>query len=382
MRRALFGWELRKLWSMPAFGAFLLLCLTFNALRLADSRIYPEYVSYVSSVALETGGQMGGAFDQALAAMPEAAHKQALVAVTQGAADIFEGYDAMGLCDLVAGVYGITDEAGQAMLRWKYERLQGAADALAAGDVSLSLNAGELTYDLMESLFSTLCRCVLTEGWLIAALTALYLCCCERLTGTQAIYAARIGRRVQGIKLAAALASAMAAYLLLAALSLALFACLWDMRGIWGASMSSQFNFRLVGVYRVEFITWRPFTVAGYLLAQLGLGAVVTAVAGALAFCAGLAAGDMYKGFAAFISGGMLMLLIAVYGMEHLPYSVSCIFQWNPVMLWYNQHKWFTDMDFDSVLPWQECWEAALWLALSVLLIRLCRRRFQRKDVR
>lgn len=46
---------------------------------------------------------------------------------------------------------------------------------------------------------------------------------------------------------------------------------LWDYGGVWGASVSSQFNYLIESMVRRPFFTWADFTVAGYLAASLAV---------------------------------------------------------------------------------------------------------------
>ena len=55
MKKELFWWEWKKLWSVPMFTVFLVLCMAFNAFIAADALYGQKYVSYVSDVTEEIG---------------------------------------------------------------------------------------------------------------------------------------------------------------------------------------------------------------------------------------------------------------------------------------------------------------------------------------
>ena len=75
-------------------------------------------------------------------------------------------------------------------------------------------------------------------------LCALYLVGYEGLSGTQSLACvSRTGRRLWKHKTLAALAAALGLYALLALFTLGPYLLLWDYRGIWDSSVSSQFNY-------------------------------------------------------------------------------------------------------------------------------------------
>ncbi len=297
MRRELIAWELRKLWSLPMFPVFLLLCLVFNVLLITGSRYNNDYVRYVSEVTERVGGQMGADFDTSLAELPQSEYRDTLIAQTAGATDIYEDYDTAQISDLYVEIYHLTGAAAAA-IEQKCDKLQDSVGTLAAQDASLSLSAAGMTKPLMESLFYTACRAVILEGMLLAVLMALYSCGCEKLSRTEHIvYSTRTGRNVQYAKAAASALSALISYLVLAAATITVFVLLWKPGAVWDASMSSQFNYYIAIIYKLPFITWAPFTMRGYLAATLALSTAVLLIFHGLGFASGLLTGDAYKGF-------------------------------------------------------------------------------------
>ena len=128
MKKTWICWEARKLWEMPMIPIFLILCLGFNVLMIVGNRIGSDadsYVSYVAGVTQETGGQMGEAFDRALARLPdEDAFKEQLIRETRGREDTLDQFDAGRLGDLYIGKFRIQGIAA-GFLEQKYRMLDG-----------------------------------------------------------------------------------------------------------------------------------------------------------------------------------------------------------------------------------------------------------------
>lgn len=381
MKRELVIWELRKLWKLPMIPIFLVLCILFNALILFGNRYDEDYVSYVANVTRETGGQMGEDFDSLLSEFPDTQYKKTLVSETAGASDIFSQFDAASISSLYIGTFNITGMQAD-LLKRKYEKFQSAVELLDKQDASLSLSAAGMTKPLMDTLFQTLCRAVITEGILLAALLALYANGYEGLNKTAlSVYSTRTGRGIERAKFAASFLSALFAYLLLTVFSIGLFILLWNMGPIWGANMSSQFNYISTMGIGLPFITWKPFTIAGYLCATLGLGAVVVLVFHGFSFVTGMVTNDTYKGFVLLLVLAALNFAVLWLAGDSGNWMLYQLIQWSPVTFWWFQPLWFTDIGIAAVLPWQECWEAVFCTGLCIVLLLLAGRYFHRKDV-
>ena len=148
----------------------------------------------------------------------------------------------------------------------------------------MDLYAGPVTHDAHQFLYDTLFRAVVTESLLLGMLSMLYLLGFEEQRRTVSLVcASRTGRRLYGQKVLAGLTAAVFLYILLAAVTLGIYFCLWDYSSVWEASVSSQFNYLTDMLYRRPFLTWGDFTVGGYLAAQLALGAALTAAFALLA---------------------------------------------------------------------------------------------------
>ena len=62
-------------------------------------------------------------------------------------------------------------------------------------------------------------------------------------------------------------------------------------------------------------------------------------------------------------------------------WAIYEVILWSPVMLWWLQPLWFSDMGIHAVIPWQECVAGALCILLCGLLLALGYRHFYRKDL-
>lgn len=382
MKKELFYWEWKKLWSMPMFAVFLGLCILFNLFLVVANGYGNDYVSYVSKVTAEIGGQMGADFDRELSTLTEHEYKEVLISETAGAADIFEAYQAKDILALLKGMYQLGDRE-ETLLVSKYETLQESVALLAKEDASLDVSAAGMTYDMLSSLFQVLYRAILTESWVLAVLMALYLSCSENLLRTaHSVYCSKTGRGIQKTKYVVSALSGIASYVILNVIGIGFFCLYWDMDTVWKASMSSQFHYRVVAMCRIPFITWVPMTVLEYFLAMLLLGMVVLLIFHAISFGIGMAAGDSYKAVFILAGAGIFCFLGNILAAEGASFRLYQLTEWNPIMLWWKQYKWFTDMDLESVIPWQECWEAGVCVIMSVVLLAFCRRYFSRKDIK
>lgn len=382
MSGALIKWELKKLWSLPMVPIFLALCLALNlfvaGVTWYEQRPAAETVDYIADMTGQVGYRMGPELDAALAALPEHPLRDALAASVAGKTDVYEGYDAAGMGEDLIRSFGIAGLAAD-LIRAKFEKFQTSVDELAALDASLDMSAVSVTPELYPHLLVTLCRLVTGEGLLFAMLLALYATGIERVSRTeQTVYATRRGRTVQKSKWAASLLSALGSYMLLCLVAVGAFACLWRLGPIWGESVSTQFY---VLPFFGYFLTWRPFTLAGYLAAELALGIGLVVVFHGLAATAGLLAGDMYRGFlslfalmAASIAGTSMAGNAGLWGLYLAGFFL-------PTMLWMDVGTWFTHGQINTIFRDQELIVLGLWLVLAGLMLLAAWRRFTRKDV-
>lgn len=384
MKGELIKWEIRKLWELPMIVIFLLICVLFNCLLLAEgvcSNGRVDYIRYVSKVTEEIGAQMGTEFENILAELPNQDEKEMLLAETSGRRDTFEGYCTSEIADFYIQKFRIKGSTAEALER-KYQKLQVRVEELAKKDAALSLSAAGVTKKLLDHLFGKLCRAVITEGILLAVFLALYACGNDEMQRTQSIvYTTKTGRYIQREKWAASLISAVFAYVLLAGSMLIVFVGVWRLGAIWKGNMSSQFYYVADLGVKQPFVSWADFSIAGYLAAVLALGAVVVIVFHGIGFFAGLTTHHAYRGFLLFFAlmvlNFELMLLTGNSGL----WGVYEIVQWSPMALWWFQPIWFSELGASTLIAWQECWVALFCMSGSVLLLIVAFRHFYKKEL-
>lgn len=166
------------------------------------------------------------------------------------------------------------------------------------------------------------------------------------------------------IKLTAGALAAGALFLLLCAVTLAAYFTLWDYRGVWGASVSSQFNYITELLVRRPFLPWADFTVGGYLAAAVALG---TLFCGACALLAGLIGALTPNVYSA-----ALLLVLLLLGGTYLQTLAAQEGAWQgyfllnlqPTATWLSLSGWFTELGLSALVPWQETKATLLCLAL------------------
>lgn len=396
--------EVRKLASTPMVAAFAVLCLAFNLFLMATAESNRPLFNAASAAAQELGQRVDDAFVSGLAAragIDAAAGEEAVVAAmvaarvagepvsdetvllaaALGMENVFDGYDAGEL----AAYYGerlAASPTASAFVERKYALLQERIDHLALTGAAMDFYAGPATFAAHSFLFGTLMPAVIAEGALVAMLGIVYLLGCEQQMRTAAVvYASRTGRRLVRAKVAAGMTAGLACYALLAGATLAVFTLLYDCAGVWGASVSSQFNVIMEGLTARPFITWADFTVAQYLAASLALGAVIVAACGLVAAVAGAMVRGAYR--AALVAAAVLVgaltasLLLADAGC----WVAATLFDLLPVRIWIRSHMWFTDGGTWTLVPWQEVVGALAGTALLGVLLALIMRMQERKDL-
>lgn len=392
--------EVHKLASTPMVAAFAALCLAFNLFLMATAESNRPLFNAASAAAQELGQRVDDAFVSGLAArvgIDAAAGEEAVVAAMMaaraagepvsdetvllaaalGMENVFDGYNAGEL----AAYYGervAVSPTASALVERKYALLQERIDHLALTGAAMDFYAGPATFAAHSFLFGTLVPAVIAEGALVAMLGILYLLGCEQQMRTASVvYASRTGRRLVRAKVAAGLAC----YALLAGATLAVFALLYDCAGVWGASVSSQFNVIMEGLTARPFITWADFTVAQYLAASLALGAVIVAACGLVAAVAGAMVRGAYR--AALVAAAVLVgaLTASPLFADAGCWVAATLFDLLPVRIWIRSHMWFTDGGAWTLVPWQEVTGALAGTALLGVLLALIMRMQERKDL-
>lgn len=375
-------WEWRKLFRLPALWVFVGLCLALNGLLLSSpSAMDRAFFNDTSADAARLGQRVDDEFQTGLAALPDTENRELLRQSVVGLENTLEDYDTGELTDFYQSLME-GDRLAQSWMAWKYELLQDRVDHLAQTGAALDLYAGPITHDSHQYFYNTLFRVLLTESVLLGLLCALYLVGYEGLSGTQSLVCvSRTGRRLWKHKTLAALAAALGLYALLALFTLGPYLLLWDYRGIWDSSVSSQFNYFVDMLYSRPFLTWADFTVESYFAAMIAAGGGLVAVFTLIGAVAGLLIRHTYgaaiaaAAFCALLLG--LSSTLAALGL----WSAYLLTTFSPVCLWLAINGWFTELGQMGLVPWQETVGLALNLLVWSGIALLALRRFGRKDV-
>ena len=377
----LVAWEWRKLVRLPALWGFLVLCLAFNGLLLWAEDSLRQPFNEASAIAEVLGQRMDGTFLDGLERLPRTEYGDLVLSAAREMTDIFEDYDTRDLAGLYEGVVKDSPAAVR-LMSWKYTLLAERAAHLSGTGAAMDLYAGPVTHDAHQFLYDTLFRAVVTESLLVGMLSMLYLLGFEGQRRTVSlICASRSGRKLYGKKVLAGLTAAVFLYILLAAVTLSVYFCLWDYGGVWGGSVSSQFNYLTDMLFRRPFLTWGDFTVGGDLAAELTLGALLTADFALLAAVCGLLLRNVYASalvLAVVCFGGVgLTAMLAQMGLW-CGYFASLV---HPACVWLGIGGWFTELGLSGAAPWQETVSTGLDLLAFGLGTALSLRLFRRKDI-
>lgn len=377
----LFWLELQKLCRIPALHVFVMLCIGFNLLLVTGSVYGEDEIACVRQARELAGDRMGADFSKKAAALPDSVQKEWLLNQTKDAADILEGYDTGRTAQQIIKNFRIEGWAAEA-LQWKYQRQSSRIRALIRRNASMDVGAAGMTTDLFDALFTKLCRAILAEGILLAVFTALYLCRREYMERTwQTIYTTKHGRRIQREKGFAGLLYAAAAYGMLAVVSCLIFAKAWQLGRIWDTDMATQFyGIHYMGM-ELPFVPWADFQMHSYLAAVLSLGLVLVVIFYMLGHLAGLMAKNTYTAFLTVLILAALRFEVVLLAGDAGKWGIYEAALWSPVMLWWSQPLWFSDMGIHAVVPWQECAVGAFCLLLSGVLLALGYGYFCRKDL-
>lgn len=382
MTLAVYEW--RKLFRLPALWGFLALCLAFNWALIGSESHQRELFNQVGAVTEELGQRVDEDFRAGLAVRPESELRDALIEAADGMENIYRDCDLEGLSQFYQKTVGKSPLAAEWMA-WKYRLLEGRVEHLSETGAAMDFYAGplnDLTHDSFQFLFGTLAHALILESAVLGMLGMLYLLGYEDMNRTgQQVYATRAGRRVCGTKVLAGVTSALGLYMLVSLLTLLPCFILFDYGGVWGASVSSQFNYLVEMLVRRPFFTWGDFTVAGYLAASLGLGGALTAAFTLLAAICGTVGKNVY--LAALV---LVLLLLGGLAASSLCagagwWPLYFLLGFLPARIWLCAGGWFTELGLSAVLPWQETIAAVLNLIALGLGTALALRRFDRKDV-
>lgn len=382
MRLLVYEW--RKLLGLPALWVFLALCLAFNGLLLCQGDYIRDWFNQGSALARDLGQRMDEHFVQALEQRPRSEYEDAVLDAAARGENVFDGYDLGSLCGCYQDGVLLGSPWAQAKMAEKYALLASRQTHLAETQAALDLYAGPATQASHQFLYGTLFRALTGEGAILGMLGALFLLGYEGMHRTTlTVYSSRSGRRrVVGTKLAAGALAAAGLFLLLCAVTLAAYFALWDYRGVWGASVSSQFNYITEMLVRRPFLTWADFTVGGYLAAVIALGTLLCAACALLAGWVGALTPNVYCAALLLILlllGGTWLQTAAAQGGAWRAYF---LLSFQPTAAWLNLPGWFTELGLSAFVPWQEGKSVLLCLILFGGGGGLAAWRVSRKDVR
>lgn len=419
------GGELVKIARLPLVWAVIVLCALVNLLMATaatPANTVARY-NYASAVAVAIGSKVGPEFDRALAligpsggatssgsaASPRDAaqsdtetvrdakptspviiaripkestmtadelHRQ-LAAVTRGTTNTLAGYDATATRDaILAQVAG--DPAATWLMQRKYDAYAARVAHLANTGAALDLAAGSATDPTLNH-WTNMTGYLFFETCTLAVLLMALALGYERTAGTeQLMMATRVGRRLVAPKIAAGLIASTIAYLLLVAAIVIPYLMVFDVRGVWSASVTSQFN-TVFG--QRPFVTWWNLTIGQYLFVRLALGLAITLCFALFTAVLGLLLRNTFA--VAGCVGIAVILVIGVVGAAHatgLPW-VAWIGGFNPVGVLLLREQWFTELGLDAPTAFWETGVTACSLVYLTAALAAARRAFDHRDL-
>ena len=413
------GGELVKIARLPLVWAVIVLCALVNLLMATaatPANTVARY-NYASAVAVAIGGKVGPEFDRALAligpsgsaassrgtaqsdtetvrdAKPtspviiaripknstmtaDELHRQ-LAAVTRGATNTLAGYDATTTRDaMLAQVAG--DPAATWLMQRKYDAYAARVAHLASTGAALDLAAGSATDPTLNH-WTNMTGYLFFETCTLAVLLMALALSYERTAGTeQLMMATRVGRRLVAPKITAGLIASTIAYLLLVAAIVIPYLMVFDVRGVWSSSVTSQFN-TVFG--QRPFVTWWDLTIGQYLFVRLALGLAITLCFALFTAVLGLLLRNTFA--VAGCVGITVILVIGVVGAAHatgLPW-VAWIGGFNPVGVLLLREQWFTELGLDAPTAFWETGVTACSLVYLTAALAAARRAFDHRDL-
>jgi hypothetical protein len=338
----LFGYELKKLLLTPAIIGFIAMCLILNAVIVVASYNDYEYQSDVEPV------------------------------------NVFEGYNAGEFAEWFIKRYGVTEDNAD-HIRAKYAKLQPVIDEKAVNSDALSRYLGVSTYYKHGLLFGTVFKAIIAEGCLLALFLALLSVTYENTRNTeQIVFSSRTGRRVLLAKLAASLSATAVTTAAILAFTLLVFFARFDWRGVWGANVSSGFNYTQ-GLYGIPFMTWHSFTVLGYLLATIGAALLL-----AVCFCLmGYTVGVLVRNDYGAVIAAITLTAAMAFTEPLFPVGsvIKSVLTLSPVGLWRNCAAWFTDGGVSILWANFESVGLAVSLILLLLAVLISLKTFKRREL-
>ncbi len=377
----LLRYEWSKLARLPALWGVLVLCLAFNCLLIGSGDRWRWEWNETASMTGGLGQRVDTDFLDRLGWRPQSDYRDYLLSAAEGMTDVYADYDLKSLSNFYND-YVKSSPTAAALMERKYERLAERIAHLSETGAAMDWYGGPVTHNVHQFLYGVLMRAVLTEGAVLGMLSMLFLLGYENQQRTAAgVYASCTGRKLCRCKVLAGITWALAVYLLLAAVTLGIFLLFWDWSGVWGGSVSSQFNYVIDLFYPRPFFTWTDFTVGGYLAAAVGLGGLLTVVFALLAAICGTLMRNVYLSallLTLLLCGGAAAQALCAQAGLWMGYA---LLTFQPVSVWLYINGWFTELGLNAFIPWQETVGTGLSLAVCGLETALALRHFWRKDV-
>ena len=377
----LLWYEWSKLARLPALWGVLVLCLAFNCLLIGSGDRWRWEWNEAASMTGGLGQRVDTDFLDGLRQQPQSEYRDYLLSAAEGMTDIYADYDLKSL-SYFYNSYVKSSPTAAALMERKYEQLAERIAHLSETGAAMDWYGGPVTQNVHQFLYGILMRAVLTEGAVPGMLSMLFLLGYENQQRTVAgVYASRTGRKLCRCKVLAGITWALAVYLLLAAVTLGVFLLFWDWSGIWGGSVSSQFNYIIDLFYPRPFFTWTDFTAGGYLAAAVGMGGLLTVVFALLAAVCGTLVQNVYLSalvLTLLLCGGAAAQALCAQAGLWMGYA---LLTFQPVSVWLYINGWFTELGLNAFVPWQETISTGLGLAVCGLGTALALRHFGRKDV-
>lgn len=377
----LLRYEWSKLARLPALWGVLSLGLAFNCLLIGSGDRWRWEWNEVASMTGGLGQQVDTDFLDGLGRRPQSDYRDYLLSAAEGMTDIYADYDLKSLSDFYNS-YVKSSLTAAVLMECKYEWLAERVAHLSETGAAMDWYGGPVTHNVHQFLYGVLMRAVLTEGAVLGMLSMLFLLGYENQQRTAAgVYASRTGRKLCHCKVLAGITWALSVYLLLAAVTLGIFLLFWDWSGVWGGSVSSQFNYVIDLFYPRPFFTWTDFTVGGYLAAAVGLGGLLTVVFALLAAICGTLMRNVYLSallLTLLLCGGAAAQALCAQAGLWMGYA---LLTFQPVSIWLYVNGWFTELGLNAFIPWQETVSTGLGLAVCGMGTALALRHFGRKDV-
>jgi len=343
----LFRHELAKILFMPVLWVFVVLCVVFNIFTT------PTWLRTVD-------------FDIS----------------TPFQYNVFENHNTSEIAEAYISALNLTGRVAERM-RAKYATLQYSVDEAAISGHSFSPYFGEHTSIMHISLFhgvGGVMGRLLMQGLLLAALLALLAVGYEQINSTEhMVYATKTGRRILLYKISASITAGIGVYLLLAAVTFAIYFAIFDYSGVWGGNVSSGFNYIVDFIGILPFTTWRSFTVLSYFWASFGVGLGLVLCFSLLGVIIGTLSKNGYIGFLMVVLVNALCLavpLVIPRGMY-----VHFVSFHTPIWLWFNSHLWFTDGGAMTLWLNFELWGMGFSLITLTVLCVLSVKNFEKRNI-